>query len=299
MKIFEVTEYSEDEIAKLLKRNCKKWLHDVGNNMAFRGVKSNEEFLKVSQPHDRVPKTMDFEIHQLLVRAFTELGFKANRDNSFFVFGNRRSGYGSNSFGFFPIGDYDFTWSPKIEDLYVDLPYESDLKKHMDGDQNLIIQFYDQEDSGQYSVEYITKIINKVIPDVDIVLAKQISRDGQFYFKLKNTTDPINVGIIKNMQTLLNLAAKRMGINVVSDVSLSKDGSSSSVDFMKKIITDLDYTDTDIVAALNSVNKTSKKPNEIAIACKAAFLVREDKIPYDQLGFMFTDPKWFKQEENA
>ena len=296
MRIVEVTEYSEEEIAKFLLRDCRKWLHDVGNNMAFRGVKSDEELMKVNQPKGRVPKSMDYEVHLMMTRAFKELGFKANRDNSFYVFGNRWSTYGRNNYGFFPIGDYSFTWSPSVEDLYLDMPYDTIINRNVEGSEALAIRVIDMKDTGEYTLDYVQNVIHKALPDMEIIDSKHISRQGDFYFKLETPSSFTKEAIFRIKAALQKVRTmEQLDDDLSFDVELKKDGTKTTTDFLKNWITTHKYTDKDIVSALNA--RTDNRPNEIAIACKAAYLVREDKIPYDELGFMFTDPTWFKSNK--
>ena len=88
--------------------------------MCVRGYEADiKSFLNKKRIRDnRNPRNTDREIHEILVNAFSDNGFEANRHNSLFVSGKIApiTHYG-NIYLIFPIGDISYTWSKYIDDL--------------------------------------------------------------------------------------------------------------------------------------------------------------------------------------
>jgi len=64
------------------------------------------------------PKNTPLNIHNDLIKAFSEAGFKANRDD-FFVTGDMTEAGAYGTLGaVFPLGEFSFTWSPMVEDFF-------------------------------------------------------------------------------------------------------------------------------------------------------------------------------------
>ena len=124
------TEYNRDElekkakhIAKLIYKNSKPWFSEAGNELIYRGVKGfglNPKLAFRGKPRTkRITQDTPVEFQNIVDSILKELGFKALRGNSFYVTGNRLAtdDYG-DIYVIFPIGNFDYTWSPKIRDLY-------------------------------------------------------------------------------------------------------------------------------------------------------------------------------------
>lgn len=120
----EIVNAPPEDIVKLIKRDCKPWLKQAGKNLVYRGTGNKEIFVKKQVRTDRYPLATPDAFHDYIDNKMKEKGFKARRKNSVFVTGDlseaKRYGYGT--YVIFPIGDFDFTWSPKIMDLYYEIP---------------------------------------------------------------------------------------------------------------------------------------------------------------------------------
>ena len=118
-----------------IKADCKPFLRQYGGQLLFRGSRSISHgpttmFSKRSVRTDRRPMNTDEGIHKQMDDWFNDkFGFRA-RSAAIFATGNFREarGYGT-VYCVFPIGDFKFAWSPKIEDLFIQLKdeHESDI----------------------------------------------------------------------------------------------------------------------------------------------------------------------------
>jgi len=131
MKIIELYEeelpQEFDEAIKLIKRDCKSFLAQRGEGLLYRGVqkglgKNIKTFSKKVPRTDRKPKNTLRSTHQELDDWFNDnFGFRA-RSAAVFVTGDLRDArsYGA-AYAIFPIGDFEFLWSPNIGDLFIAL----------------------------------------------------------------------------------------------------------------------------------------------------------------------------------
>lgn len=122
MRLHEVVANIQEykDIDNMLKRDCVKWLDETNGKKVYRGMRTSAKVSKNQVNKHRSPRETGRFVHDLLVKGFRQAGFSANRDNSIFCTG----GYGEAlDYGsvhvIFPIGDYSYTWSPAINDLYM------------------------------------------------------------------------------------------------------------------------------------------------------------------------------------
>jgi len=94
----------------------------------YRGTKRDVLSYKKSPPQNRHPRDSNKKEHAQIVRAMKKLGFNAHRGNSAFVTPNFRHAAEYTERGglynvgevyiIFPINGFQYTWSPKVYDLY-------------------------------------------------------------------------------------------------------------------------------------------------------------------------------------
>lgn len=129
MKLFEIATlpsfYMPDikDILSFIEKNCQSYLKqnpDWKTKPLYRGteVLRDDKARIINSPTDRRPVDTSKELHNMFVKAFKDAGFIANRNNSIFCSGNIHVEYYGKLCIVFPIGDFDFTWSPHISDLY-------------------------------------------------------------------------------------------------------------------------------------------------------------------------------------
>lgn len=128
-------------LADRLRKECSVWYSQCngGKRMLFRGTSAaGSTFVKVKVRQDRRPMDTGQERHDAFNQIIADKGLVANRSNSLFCTTDRgtASEYG-NECVIFPIGMFNYTWSPKYRDWTndFDVPGLNDSslsKKEMD-----------------------------------------------------------------------------------------------------------------------------------------------------------------------
>lgn len=109
-----------EEFAEFLGNNCRPFLEKNPDLLPlYRGSERPKKITVVDVRQDRKPMTTNLLVHDVVRELFLERGIKANRENSLFTTGYpiQARMYGS-VFYCFPMGDFDFSWSPEVDDLY-------------------------------------------------------------------------------------------------------------------------------------------------------------------------------------
>lgn len=120
-----------DEIRKILKTRCKKYLNEFlpnFNGMYYMwsgrdGISKPYTIKKVRK--DRKPMNTPLKIHNKIDDMFEdEFGYRP-RSNSIFVTGNKNMTdlYG-DPFMVFPLMNYKYLWNPNIKDFYMSVNFE-------------------------------------------------------------------------------------------------------------------------------------------------------------------------------
>lgn len=117
----ESTLLSLKNVAQFIKKNCQPYLKenpDFEKFPLFRGISSSEQVIVSPIRTDRKPLDTDVATHNAIVKELRSRGIKANRDNSIFCSGDSDVSYTyGNRYVIFPVGNFDFTWNPKIVDM--------------------------------------------------------------------------------------------------------------------------------------------------------------------------------------
>lgn len=117
-------EIEQQKIIDILEKECSEIIRIYRKSKRFfyRGIRSNFVFLKKQYPRKRKPMNIDNLISQLVDSALDDIGMNAKRENSVFVTSSQSQAlsYG-NLYLFFPKNNFSFTYSKKINDLFLDL----------------------------------------------------------------------------------------------------------------------------------------------------------------------------------
>lgn len=121
-------DYDQQEVEKVanyITKNCQPWLNQINNQKdarVFRGVDiqgmyDSPAFIRKVR-HERRPKDTDQKRHQAFNHLIQAAGGIANRTNSVFVSSsqNQAAAFGSSIYSVYPIGNFEFTWSPHYQD---------------------------------------------------------------------------------------------------------------------------------------------------------------------------------------
>jgi hypothetical protein len=108
---------------KYMLEHCQPWIQAVGlNRIVYRGTNTTNDVFVRAVRDDRKPRDSGQPIHELFNKLITMAGGIANRSNSAFLAGNSTSaGIYGNVRVAIPAGEFNYTWSPKWSDWYVDL----------------------------------------------------------------------------------------------------------------------------------------------------------------------------------
>jgi hypothetical protein len=124
-------EFVTNSVHKQLQRNCKQFLNEANidvNNIAntkllYRGVsRTIPTMQRIECPHHRSPMNTDPQVHQIIDAWFVKYTRVGYRSNAFFGTGDFKNAefYGQPC-AIFPVGDYEYCWSPNVKDLTITL----------------------------------------------------------------------------------------------------------------------------------------------------------------------------------
>lgn len=150
MKIREIIVENDDDedynrIFEQIIKDCKRYIQEATMNEIFlyRGSSNTAEWNSTgaggigrfkARLGDRRPSDTPLEVHNLLNQWFTDNFGKPWR-NGVFVTANQDVAGGYGKYGaFYPIGNYEYLFSPVIGDLYGYLDKNSDFELFADGD---------------------------------------------------------------------------------------------------------------------------------------------------------------------
>jgi len=124
--INEFKEYTLEELQSILERDCKRYLKEMkkARRLLWRGAVGRTipdiQEVKSHLESGRMPKDTPEEIHDLMNHLFRNR-FGWNVRNGISTTGDKGDTTYGPQFIFFPIGVYDYVWSPDVPDLFSEL----------------------------------------------------------------------------------------------------------------------------------------------------------------------------------
>ncbi len=162
------TEKEWIKIVKTIQRDCKPFLEQANGGTLYRGLgHENEGMLKKKvRLANREPKDMPQDIHDKLNKYFL-MKHGAKFRNALFLSGSdMQAGEYGDLYKIFPIGRFEFLWSPKISDLYTEYEdYEGgfwhDLtpKEERAHKKKQLKRFHDEVLTKGYTTDHLAKAI--------------------------------------------------------------------------------------------------------------------------------------------
>lgn len=123
--------YEEDEprkkakeVAEIIIRDCSPFLKEIGDNLhktpLYRGsIKTHYGLTRLSVRKNRIPKDTSKEMHDVLNSALEQLSGIYYRSQAVFATSSKRIAYDYGHLNLlFPIGNFDYAWSPLVDDAY-------------------------------------------------------------------------------------------------------------------------------------------------------------------------------------
>jgi len=117
---------SKDEMISFIKKNCKPYINLARksgvDDFLFRGINSTKDYVIKNVRTDRKPADMNEYVHKQLDKVFKEkFGWPARSNSLFCVPSESRAIPYGNLHVVIPIGKFDYLWSPKSKDLYMEI----------------------------------------------------------------------------------------------------------------------------------------------------------------------------------
>jgi len=162
--ITEMYDFPEEEMqqyANLIKKDCQPYLQAIGGQVdqyeMYRGMRHvHDAFSKRKVRLDqRYPKDSSHELHDYMNDHFYDT-FGAEFRNAVFCTGSlsQVKEYGPE-FAVFPIGNFEFLWSPKVEDMFKEWE-DFEIEENSDDPR----QFIKTRIAGKYTNKNIKKAID-------------------------------------------------------------------------------------------------------------------------------------------
>lgn len=131
------------ELLQFVEEHCQPYIRenpDFETNRLYRGMKTPNTIASINTIRkDRLPKDTARKVQEELDAEFIAQGFKAIRSNSMFCLGES---YNAEEYGevhvVYPIGNFEYTWSPEIRDLTVALYNQTDSAKFIPSDKKIM-----------------------------------------------------------------------------------------------------------------------------------------------------------------
>lgn len=216
MKLIEIKENEEDfeYYANLIKKDCKPFLEKVDpinlDKLIYRGMDENKFFIHKDVRKNRKPFTTPSVIQEFVDNYLKEKYGKQFRSNSIFVSGSPyvATTYGT-SYIIFPIGNFEFLWSPHVSDLTPNLALA--IRKGYDKAEQQydvfqeISKFKSPEQLPDNVKEQLTKTLQKVDYKLNDNLEKAIESDKEImikcdsYYAIKKDTQGKAHAVLKNL----------------------------------------------------------------------------------------------------
>lgn len=169
-----LNEMEIDEARSIIKRDCAQWLSE--GVTVYRGLPERKNvgdrlLTKLNVRKDRRPMSSSKEVSAMLDDILQEKTGIKFRSQSVFCAKSKRvaTGYGV-PYEIFPIGQYDYCWSPYLEDAFfqigrgeISVKFKREIKKVMDEEEMEPYEFMDIEEISQDPKAILTAI--KLIPN--------------------------------------------------------------------------------------------------------------------------------------
>ena len=162
-----------------VKSDCQPYLQAIDyalyDRMLYRGVigTTKEYIAKTVRLEDRAPKDINLDLHNMINEYFNEY-YGAPFRNSIHVTADEPQaweyaygGYKSGSvYTIFPVGNYDFLWSPKISDM-LDAAMGHDLQRYgnvsnVERDQEKLKKYWERFRAGALATYQTTDLIGAI-----------------------------------------------------------------------------------------------------------------------------------------
>lgn len=147
-KSFIKEELSPEDIINTLQRDCSMFIDEVGSTGLYRGIKEPPTGLlnKIVPRTDRYPKHTPIQLQNAFNQVFEEIyGVKDIRSRAVFCAGTEQNNYYGHMYRIFPIGHYEYWWSPRVNDLFEFMQDREFLEQGAEGLRDFLAKYKYQD----------------------------------------------------------------------------------------------------------------------------------------------------------
>lgn len=184
MRLFEIQ--NTDELCRTIQNDCSEIIHiyrETNSRLTHDTQRSGKILFGTTQ--NRLPRHTPLRLQKNIDQKLQAMGFIAVRGNSLFCStGGNSFKYGENRYTVFPVNGFQFTYSPNIRDLTMELWSEQSDDEDVDVVDN-IMNMTPKEFVDYY--EYTNKnILDGLNADCEIMIA------GSYYLVDQNLAEKIS-----------------------------------------------------------------------------------------------------------
>lgn len=134
---FLLEQQTTSDIINIIKKDCSYFLENTNVDFPlYRGIwysDVNSNFKKMQVLTNRIPRNTKKEVTKILDESFNDLFKVKARTATLFCTGNEGfAGMYGDLYYIFPINKFDFIWSSKIKDLYIELSTINNSENEVD-----------------------------------------------------------------------------------------------------------------------------------------------------------------------
>ena len=192
LKLALTTEEGVDELVAMIKRDCAPFLKECGGRLAYRKMNKEGAVGIKDVRKRRKPRDTSIILHSIMNKWFKgKFGWNV-RSEGLFCNGIKAIEFGGDAVVIFPIGNIQYVWSDKTDDLYQEVDVHSEDDKV---DRNIEEYTIKANTTTEIIRTIIYNIKDKVPSDSD----KKMATD--FIYYVLNKLDFSNKELSRALQT--------------------------------------------------------------------------------------------------
>ena len=162
-------EYSVDQVANYIRKNCWQWVREMGKNFFYRGLKKDLKFAEITPRTDRVPTDLPPAFSRAIDAWFhSKFGWYPRSTGVFCTPRKDTAEYYGYPFIFLPVGQYKYIWSNDVHDLYSSLMHTESIfsdgyfSKNKDRIERLELKHFKDTEDQDVNKEELYDILDSI-----------------------------------------------------------------------------------------------------------------------------------------